>query len=385
MIYLVIFIFFLYLVIRCDLNQKKRGTEAFLVFEAIVLILLFGLRYRLGADSLNYEEEWTSMPKLEDLFEPATWLFLQYQPLYYFFVAIVKTVADSFIFFQFVHAIIVNTIIFYFITRYAEHKFTAVLFYFVFESLNYNTEILRESLSICFFLLSFKYLLNRQWVKYYSFSFIAVGFHISALICFVLPFFTPILMKQWKAQKLILVITGFVLFSMIFQDIMSPILSMAIFSQTNQDKFIGYADGVNYRTFGFYIFYVWRCSLYLFAALLMRSVCLNSKVNNFSINIMFVFALAQLILPTVAGRWSGYFAIIYYISMAEMFYYAKNYNTRMVSIVKFYIALLFFLNLNSFRQEDSWNINKEKVAVRYFPYTSVFSMEKIPERESLIR
>ena len=90
LIYIIILFFFFLLVIRYDVNHVKQGRNVFFVLEAVILILLFGLRYRVGGDSLLYEDNWYKLPNLSDLQGKDAFDHYSKQPLYYIFVAIIK-------------------------------------------------------------------------------------------------------------------------------------------------------------------------------------------------------------------------------------------------------------------------------------------------------
>ena len=107
MIYFVVFILLLIPVVKYDWLVKTGGEGKWYYFNLVVLIILAGLRYRVGGDTLMYMSVFDSFPKWDELkyfdFETA-----EYQPLWYVFTAICRTIYDDFAFFQLVHASILG-------------------------------------------------------------------------------------------------------------------------------------------------------------------------------------------------------------------------------------------------------------------------------------
>ena len=102
-------------------------------------------------------------------------------------MALIKSTINDFIFFQIVHSIIINSVVFWFISSNTKNKFTAVFLYFLFLYVLVNMEIAREALAVSVFLVSVKFLQNKKYVAYYLLAIIAFLFHYGAAISFVFP------------------------------------------------------------------------------------------------------------------------------------------------------------------------------------------------------
>lgn len=106
MIYVVAFILILYSWILVDLKHYRKLSSVCICVIIVFLILIAGLRYRVGGDSLHYIDTYTSMPTWKN------WEFFSfdegYGPLWYLFCAISKTLGADFVYLQLLHAIIVN-------------------------------------------------------------------------------------------------------------------------------------------------------------------------------------------------------------------------------------------------------------------------------------
>ena len=67
MLYILIFIILLYFVYKYDYKGKKSKKWTNYYILMIVLIVIAGLRYRLGIDSIRYEEQYKDFPTLGEL------------------------------------------------------------------------------------------------------------------------------------------------------------------------------------------------------------------------------------------------------------------------------------------------------------------------------
>ena len=163
-----------------------RGFWLVIMWLAVVCIAAF--RYRLGVDSVMYEHEYPEMPTLSQL---GDYKFgdSRYQFLYIVFTSIARTISSDFTCFQIMHALYVNTIIFWFFNKYTRHTFTGLSLYFLMLYVPFNMEVLRESLAICTFLLAWPMFKQGKWLWYYVICFVAYGFHLSALLTLILPIF----------------------------------------------------------------------------------------------------------------------------------------------------------------------------------------------------
>jgi len=205
-IYFVVFILLLIPVVKYDWMAKIGGESKWYYFNLVVLILLAGLRYRVGGDTLMYMSVFEECPTLDELkyfdFDTA-----QYNPLWYIFNAVSKSIYDDFFFFQLIHACIVNPIFFSFFRKYCpNYYFSVILLYYVGYFCYFNMEVLRESLCICVLLLGTRFLLEKRWLPYYVMCVLALFMHYSALVMFLFPLlFVFFKRPSWVYQVILLV------------------------------------------------------------------------------------------------------------------------------------------------------------------------------------
>lgn len=185
---MIVYIFPLLLVV-CGIFQfdikKYRGGTLLYRFLWVYLVLLMGLRFEVGGDTLIYMEDYVWRVDITQ------WKFSwidYYEPFYTLLCAITKTISEDFVFFQLTHALILNSCLFYFISKSTQYRFSALFFCLIYYYLYFSTEILRESLAIFVFILNYKNYEEGNWFKYYLGALIAILFHISAIILLVFPF-----------------------------------------------------------------------------------------------------------------------------------------------------------------------------------------------------
>lgn len=173
----------------CYDYKKFTSLKSFwLVVTWITAVCIAAFRYRMGIDTVTYEHEYPEMPTLLQLGD-FNFSDTRYQPLYVVFTAICRSISSDFFCFQLIHAIYINSIIFWFYRTYTKHTFTALSLYFLMLYLTFNMEVLRESLAVATFLLAWPMFKKGKWIWYYVICTVALGFHISAILTYLLPIF----------------------------------------------------------------------------------------------------------------------------------------------------------------------------------------------------
>lgn len=97
MIYFLVFIFLLFFSLRFDYRSKKtiknQSSTTAMYISFIMLVLLAGLRYRVGVDTINYTDEYNDYPL--SYFED------RYQIGWYVFILLFRSLGLSFYWVQF--------------------------------------------------------------------------------------------------------------------------------------------------------------------------------------------------------------------------------------------------------------------------------------------
>lgn len=215
---------------------KKPIFYTFLLF----LVVIMSVRYRVGIDTLNYMETYWQVEPLNEI--SLRIIFEQYEPLNYLLKSFAKLFSEDFVIYQTFHVVILNVLIARFILKNTKHILFALFFYFILSALYFNTEILRESLSVAVFINAYGYIKEKKWVQYYLCALIAFGFHTSGLITFIIPFI-PKIRINWMFWILLIL---FIIFLNLFHDQLSIIsFFLAQTAQTKIDVYLS-NDGLNF-------------------------------------------------------------------------------------------------------------------------------------------
>lgn len=390
--YLIIDVVFFYFAYQFDLSRYNKSSKNNFIYylEAIVLSLFYGLRYHVGGDSFLYEADFADLPKLHEL-GSQNWNYLTYQPGWYVLNALIKSVLDEFWFFNIIHSAFVNIVIFWFINKYSKRRFLAAFIYCTLLSLSYCTEILRESLALCFFLLSIPYLEEKKWIKYYVLVFVAFSLHLSAIITLFIPLLYPLLSKEFRLSRLIIASFVVVIISMASSRIISDITELfAMYgSVTTRVEFYAHATQVGLSSSdgiaGTNISKKWLLSVAM--ALLPLYLLKRAKFYNpmyfFVFNIFFILTLLSFAFGLMASRLLNYFKFFYYIIFINMIF---EYNVSKRSAVEIKqgvsIVFIYFYMVMILHWFDPADLNAQiRVYEKFYPYSSIIAPQKYPPRE----
>lgn len=378
MIFLFILIYFIICTLLFDVKINRSFSNLIYFSEYLCLVLLFGLRYRVGGDSLYYQNSYPYLFTLKDI--PKVNLFDQiYQPLWYILNAVTKSVTNDFTFFQFVHTIIINTSIFYLINKYCEKRFLGVLFYYVFYCLYFNTEILRESLAVLLFVFAFPYISKKKYIHYYVLCIIAYMTHAFAMFTFIVPVLVYFFRKPIKLYHLLLIFVVLLTAPLFILDIIIKFSSLNKFILTQLEHYSKLDININ----GIII------SLFNIVPILMVMFiqAKNPRSNKLFIPAVNLYFMMVLMSATLAGaqRLSNYFAIFYYFAVIESLIFAyKNIKIKpyfiLGGLITFFLGVgifyYYFMDYSKYyygREAHFYN--------RYYPYHSIFEPEKDYRRE----
>ena len=358
-------------------SAKKNEGKYFYYLFMVFLVLVCTFRYRVGGDSLHYHDIFDSYPYFSEL-SSYDFKNSQYNFGWIIFNAVIKSICDSFYFFQFVHALIINTTIFYFIKKYAINKFLTIIFYLFFNFLYFNMEVLRESLAVSFFLLSIPYLLNKKWLAYYLLCILAYSFHSSALILFVLPLFA-IEMKM-KYQISILVLLTLLINFIPIGDLISNYLGFLSITQVASR---------NYLNLEINFIGILAQILKIIPILFIYIIYKRKKLNHeFAIFVMpyLVLGILSAFIPGVY-RFLNYLTIPILIFAVDLFYFLLRRKHKY--IFSYYkiagsLCILILMQLQYFTRDMTKFSQVNSVFFNgYTPYHSILDEKKDPIREKI--
>ena len=384
MIYFVVFILLLIPVFWYDWMAKTGKENRWYYLNLIVLILLAGLRYRVGGDTMTYMEQFEEIPSLSE-YKNFDFVEAVYQPLWYLMNMLSKSISDSFTCFQLIHAAFVNISFFYFFRKYCpNYYFTTILLYYFAYFCYLNMEVLRESLCVSLLLWATPALLQKRWLAYYSFCTICFFIHYSSMIMFVLPLLFSFLKKpNWKLQIVILsclfVAVGFV-------DIIDVMLELLPISPQFTEMLENYVD--TDRSLGGVL-------SQLFVYVPIGGLIYLHEKNEKDIDISFApIIFGVVIINTMAmhlgafDRLINYFKPFILVYLVQISYYiisSKKFVEYQKSFCVLFVVLFVFIS-NSVRYytKDLSNIYPNSSFINvYHPYHSVLNPTDDERREKI--
>lgn len=401
MIYCTIIFLLVLLAYHYDYQNHIRYRSEWFIVLMIIFILVAGLRYRLGIDSTRYEYYFTSLPSLGEL-STFDYDSVRYGVGYLFLNAIARSLSDNFVIMQCLHAIFINSIIFWFIYRNTRHIFTALLLYAFLYYFTYNFEILRESCAAVIFLYSWQYFKNEIWGKYYICCIIAILFHPSAIFLLILPvFYLPAFRSFFRMGWTFGISCGCVFIiaaylSVRFFDYLQliTIASVDDYAASYADSTLGGEKSLNIKGIGVFII---KIIIYP----LVTMICLKGS-KYFRSNIDIPSNITEKLEYLLC--WYVYIAII--SNFIQIFYRFNNYLTPfwtlaladvLFSVLKvskrklrlsfgiWTLLILPYLSLNIYGYFLEDGKSGIKLYKRYYPYSSVLNPVKDEKREQLFR
>ena len=187
MIYFVILALLVVLSWQYDILGKTEKKEFWYRLLLIIFILVAGLRYRLGGDTINYIKYfYYETPYLWKL---STEDFFAMEPLFLLLNSVVKSLGLKFYVVQLIQTLIVNSLVFAYVKKHSLYPFTCIFFYSIYMYFFYNFEELRASISVAICLFANDYLLDKKWLKGFMLYILGTMFHYSTVLLFVTPFF----------------------------------------------------------------------------------------------------------------------------------------------------------------------------------------------------
>lgn len=388
MIYLFIVIFSFSLVLLNSINRKSKTICVansyclFLLF--LLLVCVMGFRYRVGLDTLNYMENYSQVPLLTEF----SWEYFfegRYEFLYVLLVNISRAFSDSFFSFQFLQTIIVNVVIFHFAIKYSSNMYLYIFFYIMTGYLYFNTEILRESIAICSFLFSWKYLQNGNYKKYYAWIAIALLGHYSASFCLFLPFIKKM---RWGTNFLFVLLVVLLISILVITFIVNYVELLTPFFPKNLLMKVNYYFINDYSRLGlkgilFRLIFEVFTPVVLIRLSKIRNVVRNRELEPFICLYMIVSVLGIFFL--IFLRFNNYLLPIYILYLCNLISERKIYFKRQYIFNAVFTGWILFAFIYPYLRSTEDVASGTHFYNGWIPYHSVFDPFKVPEREQLWR
>ena len=238
MIYFVVLSILLLLSVHYDIKGNTKYRSQWYIGVLFAFILIAGLRFRLGEDTINYlYEYYHETPSLKDI---SVDMFLESgsPPLWILLNAIIKTLGCKFFILQLIQAAIVNTLIFKYFKKHSPYPFACVALYFFWRYQWYNMVIMKAAIALSIILFANDYFLEKKYLKGFLLILIATGFHQSSALMVIVPFLT--FLRFNRIGIIILVSTYFV--GAILQSMLGDVFQLFEFAEGVSNKLDNYLD-----------------------------------------------------------------------------------------------------------------------------------------------
>jgi len=398
MIYLVVFIILLFSAIRFDLIGGTKKAHVWYWVLLLMLVLLSGLRYRIGTDTITYESwyEASTLPPLNH-FSLKDLSNNRFEPLFVLLGSFLKMFSKDWLLFQMVHAAIVNFAFFWAIKKYSPAPFIGITIYYLSTFYALNCEVMRQSLATAVLVFSLPYLFSKRFAIYFLIVFIAVFIHRASVLFFLLPFIT--FLRSTKVL-IVTILTLAISAAALSHYIMSHFFDIILLFQSSDAltaTLENYGDLESLTAFQFTIFGIigfFMSTIVMYVICKMKEdgrVVVKKGINGlceYDLSKMGHLLSFYIIMQTLSFALPIFYRFAWVLFLFPIFYLSSFIlhmcKSRLLEN-KMLLGLVLFLFMFKFVSD---NFHEEKdmglyYYQRYTPYSSVFEQKIDNDRETL--
>lgn len=169
--------------VEFNLQNHNHRTKYVFIFSLFLFTLFVGLKGWTGMDVMMYYENYQEAPTLGEFVlghYSKDW-YTDFEIGFNLFEVLAKTLGMSYWQFQFVYVLIDSIILFYFFRRETNYCVLALLIYFIWWGWVFHAEQLRNANSVLLFMMSLKYVRNKQVFSYVLLNLLGMTFHTTSL------------------------------------------------------------------------------------------------------------------------------------------------------------------------------------------------------------
>lgn len=354
-------------------KNKGRGMWALLY---LLLVLMMGLRYKVGGDTYNYMNFFEWSPVISD------WTLLNavdFEPGFSLLTSLIKTFSDSVFVYQTILSAVMTGLLMHFISQNTRFRYLAMLLVYIAMYLYFSTEIMRESLAVTGLLTIYPLLEKKKYLPYCLLSLILCTIHVSAVICFLIPF----VRRLHFDKRLIPYLLGIIGLSLLFVPLMERLSTIPIFEHR--------LDAYMHQQ---YVGYAWTGFRFIYFALIPMLVMHVCKIRyrlpvRFEgiICLQILFGISMWSAPVVFQRLINYTVVFYLVSAAEMLgtLLMDRYRFRKTSDKAFQSRRILSRSLLvlTIVAHSTYYVHLHFYEL-FIPYHSIFDQVDVPGREKYI-
>lgn len=318
----------------------------------------------------------------------------RYAPGYIAFLSMARSISDEWVTMQFLQAIYVNCIIFWFFFRYSRNIFFCIIIYALSLYFNFMCEVMREACAVATLLMAWPFFIQKKWLQYYTLAIICVLFHTSGFVSLILPIlYLPKIRNFFMIGKhTIFVLLGcFVLGSVVGYGLTNY---LKIFYFINGlEKSIGYYEDLDIsgqilNLNGIISTIILWCAYPCLATSYIKGHTKTKHSHDISNHINFMVGIgvivAVLTIPvTIFYRYNNYFFPFSIIAIGNWVYTKHpmanlKFKFRYSNWLLIFAPFFFLCTYNYFLIKDDGHIYE---MARYYPYSSIIEKSTNPERE----
>lgn len=394
MIYLVPLLLILIGVYYYDYKKNSKGKLGFLLTIVTILIILGGLHYRVGFDSIQYEKFYDNLKPLNYLTQKSLEA-SRYAPGFVILASFTKIFCKEPILLYFIISSFVCCSVTLFFVRNTRHVFFALLLFYFFNFTLLIFEQIREAMAVSFFLLAWPAFRSNSWIKWYFLSFCAMAFHASATMMLFLPL---ILIPGIRnififGRRTWLLVISVLIIALVLQHTFSQYIKLLAVTEAMSDltqKYTKtrYVEGqLNFVGIGGEIL---RLVIYPLLAMVILKKRSQLSLNNDELPKLEMFVIICICISILSIgvpifiRFNNYFFFFVIILLSDIIFQKIIVNKRQIKL-SFIGWSIFFVPLFLIQVYTAYFANvdksgKYKTYMVYYPYTSYLDKQIPPER-----
>lgn len=339
------------------MDRRVRWIFLGVIWAYVVVVL--GLRFRVGVDTISYMISFKHVKPITQFFQ-MDFTLQRYEPGYLLVCSLCRTFSKDFWLLQMVMAAITNACIFIFLQRSCRNVFVGLLVFFAIQWLYLSMEVIREGTAIGIFLLNYRNLEEKRWLRYYLFSLLSIAFHYSAIVIWLFPL--ACLLKP-NATYLTFCILALAV-TPVFEFIGDRIAILSVAKRIHQ-----------YLSITEYLNINWRLGEFIrsaFPALAVLAVCRFYRLKadfRSMLLLQILFCIGAFAIPVIFSRFTNYTSIFVTVALANILMTETVAKTVRTALVCFVLLT-----------QSYWYV---QMYPRWVPYVSVFNPKRIHEREQI--
>lgn len=377
MIYYLVLLLLLILSVRYDINGKTEYRKHWYYTVLVIFVLLAGLRFRLGEDTIHYIYHfYHHTPNLSDI-SLDTLLSNGQPPLWVILNSIIKTLGGRFFVVQIIQAAILCVLILRYFEKHSSYPFACAALFFFWRYQLYSMVVMKAAIALSIILFANDYFLEKKYKKGLLLVLIATGFHQSSVLLVIVPFLTFL---RFNTLGVIILVCAF--FAGVFlQSKLGDIFEMMDFAEGMSNKLDSYMDSGSMsqqHNLNYFIIKVFPIIIYPVLSLVyIKRNCPNSSVLKLEPFVM--IALSFQMMQFSINMFYRYIYVFtpYYIIFIVHFFIDFSKNSlllkRSLAYVRTFIVVLPFL----FSLATLYPMTH----VSFSPYSSVIEKGINKERE----